>query len=222
MIKFRNLRAEEIEVRIGQVFNNGNVSLLLFQTARVGMDILDETVGPENWCCNYSRQGNSLFCSIGIYIKEHNAFVYKADAGDESNIEKVKGESSDAFKRAAVRWGIGRELYSAPRIIVPCDNKYEKFSVQEINYDAKDRICDLVITDSKGNVVFNFHYGVQVKIPDIDPVEVLTSVCTELREEGESYKELGKFYKYYEKKIINFDTVNTAVIRKLWNKWNAS
>ena len=34
------------------------------------------------------------------------------DCGTESNVEKQKGEASDAFKRAAVHFGIGRDLYN--------------------------------------------------------------------------------------------------------------
>lgn len=219
---FRNLRADEIEVRISRELGNGKVELLLYKTARTDYNLLDETFGFYGWANQYQNINGVTYCGIAIKDPKTNTWIWRWNAGAEGNFEKEKSTASDSLKRAGFALGLGRELYSAPRIIVSCDNKYEKYSVQEINYDAKDRICDLVITDSKGNVVFNFHYGVQVKIPDIDPVEVLTAVCTELREEGESYKELGKFYKYYEKKIINFDTVNTAVIRKLWNKWNAS
>jgi hypothetical protein len=38
--------------------------------------------------------------------------VSKMDCGTESNVEKQKGEASDAFKRAAVQFGIGRDLYN--------------------------------------------------------------------------------------------------------------
>ena len=132
-ITFRLLNANEIEVRVGQKFNSGKVSLLLYQDSRCAMNILDETVGSENWACNYTRQGDSLFCSIGIYSEKHKAFIFKSDAGSESNFEKTKGEASDAFKRAAVKWGIARELYTAPKIIVPCENEYERFYVENIS-----------------------------------------------------------------------------------------
>ena len=219
-IKFRNLLAEEIEVRIGQRYNNGKVSLLLYQDSRCAMSILDSTVGPENWSCNYSRQGDSLFCSIGIFVKEHNAFIFKSDAGAESNFEKVKGEASDSFKRAAVRWGIGRSLYSAPKIIIPCDSEYETFTVDSIEYDENDRICDLQIVNSKGSIVFNYRNGKVQRIQEIDPVEILTALCAELRDSGEDYKELGRFYNYYKDKIVNFDSVSSKTIRTLWSKWN--
>lgn len=224
MRMFRNLNAEEIEVRIGQKFKNGKVSLLLYQDSRCAANILDETVGQGNWSNNYVRQGNTLCCSIGIYIKEHNAFVYKADAGTESNFEAVKGEYSDAFKRAAAKWGIGRELYSAPKIIVPCDNEYEQFSVDEISYDNKDRITDLTISDSRGNVVFKYVEGQQVRIntePALPPEEILKAVCGELKADADT-KELLKFYNYYVERIKNFNNVNAGTIKKLWSKWTSN
>ena len=220
MIKFRNLYASEIEVRVGQKFQNGKVSLLLYQDGRCAMNLLDETVKPENWSCNYSRQGESLFCSIGIYVKEHNAFIFKADAGAESNFEKTKGEASDAFKRAAVKWGIGRSLYTAPKIIVPCDNEYETFKVAIINYDDNDRIVDLEIMNSKDQVIFAFHNGTIQRNQSIPPEEILKTVCGELKEAGEDYKELIRFYNYYKERIAGFNNVNANTIRNLWNKWN--
>ena len=47
-MKFRDLTAEEIEVRVQSVRQNGAI-LLLYKTARTDMAILDETVGAENW-----------------------------------------------------------------------------------------------------------------------------------------------------------------------------
>ena len=47
-LNFRLLRADEIEVRVSTVRQNG-VSLLLYKDARCDMNILDETVGPLNW-----------------------------------------------------------------------------------------------------------------------------------------------------------------------------
>jgi hypothetical protein len=51
-MKFRDLTAEEIEVRVSRVTNAG-VELLLYKDARVDQNILDETVGAENWQCEY-------------------------------------------------------------------------------------------------------------------------------------------------------------------------
>ena len=52
--KFRLLNENDIEVRVKKVTEKGAVALL-YKTARVDMDILDETVGPENWTDDYKE-----------------------------------------------------------------------------------------------------------------------------------------------------------------------
>ena len=131
-ISFRELRADEMEVRAAQVTEKG-VSLLIYKDARCDMRILDETVGPEGWQKRYHECKGTLFCSVGIrvteerrtevapYVLREARWIWKEDAGTPSNQEAEKGEASDAFKRACFNWGIGRELYTAPFIWVPAD-----------------------------------------------------------------------------------------------------
>ena len=147
-IKFRNLRADELEVRVSDK-KNGKMSLLVYKDARVDMRILDETVGNENWVVQYKREGDSLFAGIGIYSEKHKAFIYKWSAGAPSNYEAVKGESSDAFKRSGFMWGIGRSLYSCPKIVVPESNA--RHYVSRIDYDEKGNVKDLQIKDWNDN-----------------------------------------------------------------------
>jgi len=86
--------------------------------ARDVQDLLDEVVGASRWQTRYSEHKGNLFCEIGILVTQrHNGdpvenWVWKSDCGTESQVEKQKGEASDAFKRAAVMWGVGRFLYS--------------------------------------------------------------------------------------------------------------
>lgn len=219
-LKFRNLRADEIMVRRADE-SNGKMSLLLYQDARVGMNLLDEVVGREDWSCSYTEQCGLLFCSIGIYSKEHNAFIYKSDCGSEGNFEKEKALSSDAFKRACVRWGIGRSLYTAPKIRVPISNA--TFYVSEIEYDKNDRISTLVICDWNDEIVFNYVDGkVQpLERAQVDRTEILKAVCGDLKnDDGNDTKELLKFYNYYLDKVYNFDTFTERTVRRLWTKWN--
>ena len=117
-MQFRTLRPSEIEVRVGSVSKQG-VTLLLYKNARVDMAILDETVGAENWQRDHKEVKGNLYCGIGI--KCEGEWVWTWDCGTESYTEKEKGEASDSFKRAAVNWGIGRELYSGPKIRIKCD-----------------------------------------------------------------------------------------------------
>lgn len=82
---------------------------LSYITARQVQDRLDEVCGPENWSNEFKEIGGHLVCRIGI--KCGNEWVWKEDVGTESNIEAEKGSFSDAMKRAAVMWGVGRFLY---------------------------------------------------------------------------------------------------------------
>lgn len=117
---FRPLKAEEIELRVNQCSDKG-VSLLAYKTARTDAEILDETVGAENWTCRFYEINGVMFCSLGVRYNPDGEFVFKDDCGSEGNIEKEKSTASDAFKRSGFKHGIGRELYTAPFIWVPAD-----------------------------------------------------------------------------------------------------
>ena len=84
-------------------------SCVAYIDARDVMAILDEVVGAENWQDDYKVIHNQMFAGIGI--KVNNEWVWKWDTGTESQTEKEKGIVSDSFKRAAVKWGVGRFLY---------------------------------------------------------------------------------------------------------------
>lgn len=118
-VKFRPLGPDDVEVRVGQCTENG-CSLLLYKDARVDMRLLDEIIGVENWQCDYKSIDGKLFCGIGIRLQD-GEWVWKWDTGTPSSMEAQKGEASDAFKRAGFKCGIGRELYTTPRIWVPKD-----------------------------------------------------------------------------------------------------
>lgn len=80
--------------------------------ARDVMDMLDACIGAENWQSEYKEIKGHIYAGIGIKI--NNEWVWKWDVGTESTSEKAKGEASDSFKRAGVKWGIGRFLYDIP------------------------------------------------------------------------------------------------------------
>lgn len=166
MKNFRLLRPDEIECRVSRISEKG-VVLLLYKTARTDADLLDETVGPHAWENDFKLVDGVLYGGIGIYDPITKTEKWKWDAGTESNTEAEKGRASDAFKRAGFKWGIGRELYSAPFTFIPsgkCNIKknengrlacFDDFEVAEIAYDAQERICRLVIT-LKGSPVFEW------------------------------------------------------------------
>jgi len=186
MCKFRNLRADEIDVRISQITNKG-FSLLLYKDARCDMNILDETVGSMNWQRTHMRENAN--CIVSIWDKEKQQWVSKEDTGTESNTEKEKGLASDSFKRACFNWGIGRELYTSPFIwvndtsYIKTNEKtgksavYERFKVSMIETSQDKVITALEIKDSKGKVVFSTVKKVEPKPkekPKAEEVEFAT------------------------------------------------
>lgn len=162
MIEFRDLTRDDIDVRIQQVKVNkdptkSGLVLLLYKNARVDMSILDETVGADNWQNKFYEHKGILFCSLGINTnyalpEMPDRWIWKDDAGVESNTEAEKGNASDARKRAGFAWGIGRELYTSPFIWVKAGECkiedsgkcWDKFAVEKIAIENK-RIKGLAI-----------------------------------------------------------------------------
>lgn len=172
-IKFRKLKADEIDIRVGRVVKTETFSgatLLLYKDARVDMQLLDETVGPSKWKRDHEVINGNLYCTISIWNDAINQWVGKQDCGTESNTEKEKGEASDSFKRAGTNWGIGRELYTAKNIIVSCDLDKDgkkpangiSWYVKEIDYN-ENNISKLVIMQrQKGKadaIAYSFEAG---------------------------------------------------------------
>ena len=159
----RNLRKDEIEVRVASTQNNV-AQLLLYKTARTDAAILDETFGQFNWQCSYSEIKGNLFCTISVRDPNTNEWISKSDCGVESNIEKEKGEASDSFKRAGFRWGVGVELYSTPRIKIPIEESdmyngrfCQTFSLKDIEISPDHKITSLSIQDRRGNVRYTYN-----------------------------------------------------------------
>lgn len=180
---FRDLTADEIEVRVASVTPKG-VSLLLYKDARVDQNILDETVTPWNWMRSHSRDNAN--CTVSIWDESKKQWISKEDTGVESFTEKEKGLASDSFKRACFNWGIGRELYTAPFIWVKKEDctKHEQkdgkwkcgdsFVVDSISIKDK-RIVDISIKNVKTKqIVYSMNGYSQPK--QEAPIQVTPSV----------------------------------------------
>jgi hypothetical protein len=84
--------------------------LLAYIDARDAMERLDKACGFENWQCRYTLADNGLLiCEIGIRV--NGEWLWRANGAGDTQVEAEKGKCSDAFKRAAVVWGVGRYLY---------------------------------------------------------------------------------------------------------------
>lgn len=110
------LTIDEIDFRVQSINKGGYATILAYKDARADMNRLDAVYGTGYWQRKHEFIGGKEFCSVGIWNKEIAQWVWVQDCGTESNTEKEKGQSSDAFKRACFNLGIGRELYDYPII----------------------------------------------------------------------------------------------------------
>jgi hypothetical protein len=172
MKEIRKLRADEIDCRPKMIKENskgGGCLLLLYKDARVDMNILDEVFGPLGWTREHTVINGNLFCTVSVWDDDNKQWVHKQDVGVESQTEKEKGEASDAFKRACVNVGIGRELYTGPFIWVnlkPGEIGEKNslrfglhFHVSHIAYDEAGNISELIISDQDGNERYKYGVG---------------------------------------------------------------
>lgn len=220
MDKFRYLRADEIEVRVAQVSKStGAMSLLLYKDARVDQRLLDERFGIFGWQKSYEEIKGNLFCNVSIKDPETGEWITKQDVGTESNMEKQKGEASDAFKRACFNWSIGRELYTAPAIWITKGSykendkgsTYDRFSVKEIGYDDQGNInCLIIRNDTLKRDVYT--------LKDFEPVSnsKVKSIEDKAASDGVSVDKLLKLLKI--KSLEDMSEEQFAYVANNWTK----
>ena len=108
----------DIEWRVQQAGEkNGKpwARVLAYVTNRAIMERFDEVVGPENWQ-NVFKEGpaGGVVCGLSVRVARPDGtaeWITKWDGAENSDVEPVKGGLSNAMKRAAVQWGVGRYLY---------------------------------------------------------------------------------------------------------------
>lgn len=98
-----------------------------FIDARTVMDRLDQVMGPDNWRDSYALLGKTTLCTLSLRFPTDDGtgleWLEKSDGAGETEFEGEKGAISASFKRAAVKWGIGRYLYSLPAQWAPVEAK---------------------------------------------------------------------------------------------------
>ena len=106
--------------------------------ARAIANRLDAVVGQHNWkdtyipwhnCVVEEKTKSSQLCTISIYDEERGIWIDKTDGAEDTDTEPIKGGLSDAFKRAAVKWNIGRYLYSFEPVWVTAEKRGRAFVI---------------------------------------------------------------------------------------------
>lgn len=120
------------EVRFKPQTVSGNRALAVaFVDARAIMDRLDAVLGPENWQDDYTRlDTGEVVCRLSLRL--NGEWLTKVDVGGQSEQkdagDRVKSAFSEALKRAAVKWGVGRYLYRLPMTWCDYDPQRKQFT----------------------------------------------------------------------------------------------
>jgi len=165
--------------------------MIAYVDARDVAEHLDKIVGRENWCDKYEEVKGRLFCSIGIKIG--NEWVFKSDCGTESKVDKEKGESSDAFKRAGVKWGINRDAYRVGLV----ELKGKEYNGKNYPIDANSKFL-------KGQALHDYCNEI-ANITDLDNYNLESDEDDELTELKDLYEIKREFLS--SEQIINFDRI---------------
>lgn len=103
-----------------EIYQKGNsqqfiayMTLTPYVDARAIQDRLDEVMGIDGWRDEYRETPEGMICRLSLLID--GKWITKEDGAPARDGHPVKGVVSDALKRAAVKFGIGRYLYSLPR-----------------------------------------------------------------------------------------------------------
>jgi hypothetical protein len=134
----------EVEWRIQSQTSTGKLIVVPYINNRCVMTRFDAAFGAENWTSEFREISNGFLCRLTVTINDRE--VYREDGASKTNIEPEKGGISDAMKRAAVQFGLGRCLYDYPRVFIECEGKF----IPDWAYDKLDKLVTW-INDGKCN-----------------------------------------------------------------------
>ncbi len=142
---------EQISWRVGSTTRDKSKGMALaYIDARDVMDRFDEVCGPEGWQCRYVDAGTATTCcEIGVLIDGN--WIWKSNGAGKTDVEGEKGAYSDALKRAAVCWGVGRYLYGLGAPWVP------------LKPQGKSYIIDPSARNQLNNVHAKYAKGVRIQ-----------------------------------------------------------
>lgn len=125
-------RKDEIEWRVGSRNQEKTKGLALaYITNRAIQNRLDEIFGCFGWRNEFKEwKQNSQLC--GISVLHEGQWITKWDGAADSEMDATKGGLSDAMKRAAYQWGMGRYLYNLPSVWVALKNEKYLAEIPEI------------------------------------------------------------------------------------------
>lgn len=127
----------QVEWRVGSTTQDKSKGMALaYIDARAVMDRLDAVCGIDGWQNRYTHTQTKTVCEIGIRVG--GDWIWKSDGAGDTDVEAEKGALSDAFKRAAVRWGVGRYLYDLKAVWVDLEPAGKSHRIKKSEMDRLD------------------------------------------------------------------------------------
>ncbi len=113
-----------------QMVKQNRALAMAYIDARCVQDRLDDVLGVENWQDLYELlPDGSVMCRLKLRLGRR--WITKTDVGSPSEQpdggDRLKAAFSDALKRAAVKFGVGRYLYRLPAAWVDYDPVKKQF-----------------------------------------------------------------------------------------------
>ncbi len=174
--------ADSVEWRLQNGKSGAQQGLAVpYVTNRAIMDRLDAAVGIMNWKNEFrpwhrfnSKDGEVVgqLCGIYIYDPDRQEWVDKWDGAQLSAIEPLKGGLSDAMKRAAVQWNIGRYLYRMDAVwvdIEPVSAKSQKMKMTKAAIASLPGIYMGMLEKLKANISLPIPNRIALGMDDPSP-----------------------------------------------------
>ena len=146
---------DEIEWRVLRVSKKKPVAqVAAYVVSRAIQKRLDEVVGRENWQNEFEtvtgvdNKSTAHICKLRIYYPERGEWITKSDGAGCTDVEPIKGGLSNAFKRAASMWSIGRYLYELKNIWADVD---EYKCIEQHEYPELERKYNQFLKDREKN-----------------------------------------------------------------------
>lgn len=131
---------------------------LAYLDARDVMDRLDEVCGMDRWQSQFDETAKGrIICRLSIDVTGQGDWVMKSDGAGDTDVEGEKGALSDALKRAAVSWGIGRYLYRLDSPWVACEVNDKTGGWKRWAEDPWAKVKDAPREPSPGEIVEAVH-----------------------------------------------------------------
>lgn len=143
--------------------------MLVYIDSRDVQDRLDEVceICDIIWENDFKEVGGRMVCNLSILEPTSGYKITRTDGAGDTDFEGEKGGLSDAFKRAAVMFGVGRYLYNAKNFNTWIEYG-EKDTDITIAQKAKEQLKDVAI--SLGKPVQTYNYWLDM-VDNCNPVD---------------------------------------------------